>query len=57
MAALWPIGSLTTSPEPIVTLLMVGFGIGILGHLSGSKPLIAVGIALVFVAGLLAPQY
>jgi hypothetical protein len=51
------LGSLRGSPQPIVTLLLVGFGIGIFGHLAGSKPLIVVGIALVFVAGLLAPQY
>jgi hypothetical protein len=51
------VGSLKGSPQPIVTLLLVGFGIGIFGHLAGSKVLIAVGIALVFVAGLLAPQY
>jgi hypothetical protein len=57
MAAFLSIGSLTSSPEPIVTLLLIGFGIGILGHLAGSKPLIVVGIAIVFVAGLLAPQY
>lgn len=51
------LGSLRTSPQPIVTLMLVGFGVGVFGHLAGSKPLIAVGIGLVFVAGLLAPQY
>jgi hypothetical protein len=49
--------SLRTSPQPIITLMLIGFGVGILGHLSGSKVLIGVGIAIVFVAGLLAPQY
>jgi hypothetical protein len=57
VAALIAIGSLKGSPQPIVTLMLVGFGIGIFGHLAGSKVLIGVGIALVFVAGLLAPQY
>ena len=57
MAVLLPIGALTSSPEPIITLLLVGFGIGIFGHLAGSKVLIVIGIAIVFVAGLLAPQY
>jgi hypothetical protein len=57
MAVLFTIGSLKTSPQPIVTLMLIGFGIGVFGHLSGSKVLIAIGIALVFVAGLLAPQY
>lgn len=51
------LGSVRTSPQPIVTLMLVGFGVGIFGHLAGSKPLIAAGIGLVFVAGLLAPQY
>ena len=57
MAVLIAIGSLKGSPQPIVTLMLVGFGIGIFGHLAGSKILIGVGIALVFTAGLLAPQY
>jgi hypothetical protein len=57
VAVLLTIGSLRSSPQPIVTLLLIGFGIGIFGHLSGSKILIGIGIALVFVAGLLAPQY
>jgi hypothetical protein len=54
---LFTIGSLKSSPQPIITLMLVGFGVGIFGHLAGSKVLIAVGIALVFAAGLLAPQY
>jgi hypothetical protein len=57
VALLFTIGSLKSSPQPVVTLMLVGFGIGIFGHLAGSKVLIGVGIALVFVAGLLAPQY
>jgi hypothetical protein len=57
VAVLLIIASLKSSPQPIVTLMLVGFGIGVFGHLAGSKVLIAVGIALVFVAGLLAPQY
>jgi hypothetical protein len=57
VALLFTIGSLKSSPQPIITLMLVGFGVGIFGHLAGSKVLIAVGIALVFAAGLLAPQY
>ena len=57
MAVLIAIGSLKGSPQPIITLMLVGFGIGIFGHLAGSRILVGVGIALVFVAGLLAPQY
>jgi len=55
--AILTVGSLKGSPQPIVTLMLVGFGIGIFGHLAGSKVLVGVGIAIVFVAGLLAPQY
>ena len=57
MAVLLTIASLQSSPQPIITLMLVGFGIGIFGHLAGSKVLIGIGIALVFAAGLLAPQY
>jgi hypothetical protein len=57
VAVLIAIGSLKGSPQPIITLMLVGFGIGIFGHLAGSRVLVGVGIALVFVAGLLAPQY
>jgi hypothetical protein len=57
VAVLIAIGSLKGSPQPIITLMLVGFGIGIFGHLAGSRILVGVGIALVFVAGLLAPQY
>jgi hypothetical protein len=55
--ALFQLASLKSSPQPIITLMLVGFGIGVFGHLAGSKVLIAIGIALVFTAGLLAPQY
>jgi hypothetical protein len=55
--AILEIGSLRSSPQPILVLLLVGFGIGVFGHLAGSRVLVAIGIALVFVAGLLAPQY
>ena len=46
-----------TSPEPIIVLMLSGFGIGIFGYLSGYKIFVAIGVALVFVAGLLAPQF
>jgi hypothetical protein len=46
-----------TSPEPIIVLMLAGFGIGIFGYLSGFKVLVAIGVALVFAAGLLAPQF
>jgi hypothetical protein len=51
------VASIQTSPQPIIVLMLVGFGIGILGYLSGSKFLVGLGVAIVFIAGLLAPQY
>jgi hypothetical protein len=57
LSAVILIASLKGSPQPILTLLLIGFGVGIFGHLAGSKVLVGVGIALVFTAGLLAPQY
>jgi F0F1-type ATP synthase assembly protein I len=45
------------SPRPVIVVLLLGFGIGVLGYLSGSKVLVAIGVALVFVAGLLAPMF
>jgi len=51
------IGSLKSSPQPGRHTDAGRIRIGIFGHLAGSKALIVVGIALVFAAGLLAPQY
>ena len=48
-------GDLTTSPWPFITLFGAGFGIGVLGHLYGSRVLVAFGIAIVFVATLILP--
>jgi hypothetical protein len=44
-----------TSPWPFIALFGAGFGIGILGHLYGSRVLVAFGIAIVFVATLILP--
>ncbi len=49
--------AIKTSPEPIITLMLVGFGVGTFGYLSGYKIFVMIGIAIVFVAGLLAPQF
>jgi hypothetical protein len=43
-------GILPESVGPYVSLMMVGFAIGVLGHLSRSRWLVAVGIILVFLA-------
>jgi len=50
LAALFP-----TDPGPYITLMLVGFAVGILGHLSGAKWLVAAGIVLIFLGALLFP--
>jgi hypothetical protein len=44
-----------TSPTPFIVLFAVGFGIGVFGHLAGSRVIVAFGIAIVFVATLVLP--
>jgi len=44
-----------TSPWPFIALFGAGFGIGVLGHLYGSRVLVAFGIAIVFCATLILP--
>ncbi len=43
-------GILPESVGPYVSLMIVGFAIGVLGHLSRSRWLVALGILLVFLA-------
>ncbi len=44
-----------TTPGPYIALMLAGFVIGILGHLSGAKWLIASGVILIFLGALLFP--
>ena len=44
-----------TSPKPFIALFAAGFGIGVFGHLAGSRVIVAFGIAIVFVATLILP--
>jgi hypothetical protein len=43
------------SPTPYITLMLVGFVVGILGHLMGARWLVAAGVALIFLGALLFP--
>jgi hypothetical protein len=45
----------STSPWPFIITFGAGFGIGVLGHLYGSRLMVAIGIAIVFVATLILP--
>jgi hypothetical protein len=50
-----PAAFLPHSPGPYIALMLVGFAIGILGHLTRSRWLIASGVALIFLGALLFP--
>jgi hydrogenase-4 membrane subunit HyfE len=49
-AALFP-----HSPGPYIALMLIGFIVGILGHLTRTRVLIVSGIALIFLGALLFP--
>ncbi len=48
-------GILPQSTGPYVALMMVGFVVGVLGHLSRSRWLITIGIVIIFCAALAFP--
>jgi len=48
-------GDFSTSPWPFIITFGAGFAIGVLGHLYGSRLMVAFGIAIVFVATLVLP--
>ena len=43
------------SAGPYIALMLIGFAVGILGHLSSSRWLVATGIALIFLGAFLFP--
>ena len=44
-----------TDPRPFVALMLVGFIVGVAGHLTRTKALIALGIGLIFLGTFLLP--
>ena len=50
-----PLADFTASAGPFAGLMLVGFVIGIAGHATKSKTLVALGIALIFLATVIAP--
>ena len=50
-----PLAALPHSLGPYITLVLVGFGVGILGHLTKIRWLVGIGIALIVVGALLLP--
>ena len=47
----------TTSPTPYVIVLLLGFGIGIAGHVVKSKTMVITGIIMIMLATVLIPVY
>jgi hypothetical protein len=43
------------SPGPYIALMLIGFVVGILGHLLGARVVVAAGIVLIFLGALLFP--
>ncbi|HEV2790031.1 MAG TPA: hypothetical protein VGV69_01865 [Solirubrobacterales bacterium] len=43
------------SPTPYIALMLAGFVVGILGHLSRARWLVAAGVILIFLGALLFP--
>jgi hypothetical protein len=46
---------LPQGPDPYIALMLIGFVVGILGHLSGARWLVAAGVILIFLGALLFP--
>jgi hypothetical protein len=43
------------SPVPFIALMTLGFVVGVAGHVYRSRPMVATGIGLIFIATLLLP--
>lgn len=50
-----PLALLPHSPGPYIALMLIGFVVGVLGHLTRIRWLIAAGIALIFLGAFLFP--
>ena len=44
-----------SDPRPFVAMMLIGFVIGVIGHIVRSKALVALGIGLIFLATFLLP--
>ena len=47
--------SFRTSPNPFIALMIGGFAVGTFGYLYGSKFIVGIGVAMIFLATLLIP--
>ena len=53
--AFLPASGFSTSPDPYVALMGAGFAVGIFGYLYGSRFIVGIGVAMIFLATLLIP--
>jgi hypothetical protein len=49
------VAAFSPSPVPFIVLMALGFVVGVAGHVYRSRPLVATGIGLIFIATLLLP--
>ena len=49
------LAAFSPSPVPFIVLMALGFVVGVTGHVYRSRPLVATGIGLIFIATLLLP--
>jgi hypothetical protein len=47
--------SFRTSPNPFIALMLGGFAVGTFGYLYGSRVIVGIGVAMIFLATLLIP--
>jgi len=52
-----PTGDWSEDPEKFMVLVLLGFAIGILGHLFKVKTMVATGILMIFLATVAIPVY
>ena len=52
-----PTGDWSEDPEKFVALVLIGFAVGILGHLFKVKTMVATGILMIFLATVGLPVY
>lgn len=47
--------SFRTSPTPFIALMLGGFAVGVFGYLYGSRFIVGIGVAMIFLSTLLIP--
>lgn len=52
-----PTGDWSEDPEKFMALVLIGFAVGILGHLFKVKTMVATGILMIFLATVALPVY